>query len=132
MTRTFRLAPPNQSAAALKEVPPPECRRCQEVARRYVTGQLNRKGNAGRPYYKCCGEFYCFADFRGYHPNNPPCDCDRPSRMQIAGPERNPPGGLHYVCMWGVCDFYSALVDENGRQECFGWQRDGALRAKPC
>ncbi|KAK2031742.1 hypothetical protein LX32DRAFT_257372 [Colletotrichum zoysiae] len=132
MTRALRLAPPKQSAAALKEIPPPDCGNCKAAARRYITGHSNRKGNAGRPYYRCCGVFYCFADLRGYHPDNPRCNCDRPSRMQIAGPERNPPGGLHYVCMWGGCDFYLAHVDENGKQECFSWRRYGETSPTRC
>ncbi|KAK2038244.1 hypothetical protein LZ31DRAFT_479318 [Colletotrichum somersetense] len=99
------------------EIPPPNCRKCGEVASRYITRRSNRNGNVGRPYYRCCKDFYSFADLRGYHPYNPRCDCGLPSRMQIAGRERRTAGGLHFVCTGGLCDFYSELVDEDGEQE---------------
>ncbi|KAK2037077.1 hypothetical protein LZ31DRAFT_426802, partial [Colletotrichum somersetense] len=100
-------------------IPPPLCRSCRAPTTRHVTRSSNRKGNAGRPYYKClpCNKFHCFADSRGCDPRNPNCSCGQPSRMQVAGRERNPPGGLHFVCQNGGCDFYLPRVNDNGVHE---------------
>ncbi|KAK1994447.1 hypothetical protein LX36DRAFT_541431, partial [Colletotrichum falcatum] len=96
-------------------IPPPACLGCGALTWLQIVRASNPKGNAGRPYYKCpqCGKFSCFADHRGCHPNNPLCACYVPSRMQVAGPDRTPPRGLHYVCRWGNCDFYSPRYNEN-------------------
>ena len=78
----------------------------------------NRKGNAGRPYYKCqhCSKFLCFVDDRGNDPNNPPCHCGASSKTQVAGREKKVPGGIHYVCRLGGCDFYKPNIGEDGNQ----------------
>lgn len=36
--------------------------------------------------------------------------------MQIAGPERQVPRGVHYVCRLGTCGFYTLAVDPQLRQ----------------
>ncbi|WDK19265.1 hypothetical protein CGRA01v4_10552 [Colletotrichum graminicola] len=109
----LRVAP---LAVAVEDISPPECLKCGAQSRRRITRPSNRKGNAGRPYYiRCrCDNFCCFADLRGCHPSNPHCaNCDCPSRMQVAGRVRNPPGGLHYVCQRPTCDFHSPRINEN-------------------
>ncbi|KAK1974723.1 hypothetical protein LZ30DRAFT_539133, partial [Colletotrichum cereale] len=89
-------------------IPPPVCRLCRAPTSWRITRSSNRKRNAGRPYYICCPckKFSCFADDRGCHPSNHNYYCGHSSRMQLAGRERNPSGGLHYVCQQGTCDYY--------------------------
>ncbi|CZT07001.1 uncharacterized protein RAG0_12584 [Rhynchosporium agropyri] len=86
----------------------PNCRSCQRETVHRVTRVSNRKGNANRPYYICipCDKFQCFDDDRGNDPRNPPCLCHVPSRQQVAGLDTSIPGGLHYVCGSGACEFY--------------------------
>jgi hypothetical protein len=83
-----------------------------------VTRSSNRNGNAGRPYHKCisCRYFFGFADDRGNNPNNQMCGCGESSRLQRAGENSSNPGGLHYVCRLGTCDYYAVKVDENQEQ----------------
>lgn len=83
-----------------------------------ITGSLNRNGNAGRPYHKCisCRKFLGFADERGNDPNNPMCNCGESSKAQRAGENSSNPGGLHYVCRLGTCDYYVVRMDENQEQ----------------
>lgn len=78
----------------------------------------NRNGNAGRPFHKCIvyKKFLGFADDRGNNPNNPPCGCGVSSKAQVAGRESGNPGGLHYVCKLGICDFYAVDLGEDQRQ----------------
>lgn len=86
---------------------------------RNITRSSNRNGNAGRPYYKCfgrCNKFVCFDDMKGVYACNPPCHCGKPSRMQVAGIDRNPPGGIHYVCIRGNCRFYALRIGEDNSQ----------------
>ncbi|KAH8655689.1 hypothetical protein BX600DRAFT_385793, partial [Xylariales sp. PMI_506] len=90
---------------------PPTCFLCNKPSVRMITRKSNRKGNAERPYYKChpCDKFLCFADKRGNDPTNPVCHCGASSRRQIAGRETRNPGGVHFVCRLGTCDFYAPL-----------------------
>ncbi|OJD10148.1 hypothetical protein ACJ73_09917 [Blastomyces percursus] len=78
---------------------PPNCRSCHHPSSREVTRASNRKGNAGRPYYKChrCNKFLCFADDRGNDPSNPPCYCGVLSRRQVAGYDKHVPRGMHFA-----------------------------------
>ncbi|KAK2005426.1 hypothetical protein LZ32DRAFT_183773 [Colletotrichum eremochloae] len=41
------------ASSASDYIPPPLCRSCRAPTTRHVTRSSNRKGNAGRPYYKC-------------------------------------------------------------------------------
>lgn len=97
---------------------PPHCFSCNKPSQRMVTRSSNRNANGGRPYYKCisCGYFFAFADERGNNPDNPSCDCGESSRLQRAGENSSNPGGLHYVCRLGTCDYYEVKVDENQEQ----------------
>ncbi|KAK1984585.1 hypothetical protein LZ30DRAFT_711011 [Colletotrichum cereale] len=109
--RVLRDVPP---AVPEDDIPPPDCRECGGPTTLRITRSSNRRGNAGRPYYICVpcrGRFCSFGDNRGCHPDNPPCDCGRPSRLQVAGRDRNPPGRIHYVCQRGGCDFYRFRAD---------------------
>ncbi|KAG8666665.1 hypothetical protein FPOAC1_011475 [Fusarium poae] len=106
---------------SLAEAPllPPPCFQCNSPSRRYVTRSSNLNGNASRPYYKCikCPKFLCFADQRGNVTNNPPCQCGKSSKFQVAGWTNRQPGGLHLVCRMGACGYYSSVVDQNGEQK---------------
>lgn len=97
----------------------PRCCICQVPTTRHITRNSNRTGNANRPYYKClpCNEFKCFEDDRGILYGNPLCECRIPSRMQVSGPHRRVPRGVHYVCRWGECDFYSPQLDAQQQQQ---------------
>ena len=96
----------------------PNCRVCHRPASRDITRASNRKGNAGRPYYKCipCGNFLRFDDIRGNESRNPLCHCQVSSRMQVSGPDTRVARGLHYVCRLGACDFYEVRRDAQQRQ----------------
>ncbi|KAH8889417.1 hypothetical protein GQ53DRAFT_869787, partial [Thozetella sp. PMI_491] len=95
---------------------PPECSLCRKLGTRGVTRKSNRKGNAGRPYYKYypCDNFLGFVDSRGNDPNNPPCHCGFSSKRQVAGPEKKIARGIHFVCRMGTCDFYAPLKNSEG------------------
>lgn len=67
-----------------------------------------------------CGKFFSFADERGNNPDNPPCDYGESSRLQRAAENSSNPGGLHYVCRLGTCDYYAVKVDENQEQITLG------------
>lgn len=98
----------------------PLCRRCDEPLTRRITRSSNRTGNAGRPYYRCngCNTFGCWDDDRGVDPiRNPLCDCGIPSRRQVAGPQKNVPWGLHYVCLKGMCDYYEEAREEGTQKQ---------------
>ncbi|KAJ5718250.1 hypothetical protein N7488_003896 [Penicillium malachiteum] len=107
--RPPQLAPPPQS--------PPSCRECGRRSTRRITQQSNKKGNAGRPFYKClrCDKFLCFDDRRGNDVSNPLCYCGASSKEQRAGPDKRVPGGLHFVCRLGCCDFYQAHRNSRGQ-----------------
>ncbi len=97
----------NMTAILLSEhTVSPKCLRCSDSTSRFVTRQSNRKGNAGRPYYKClrCDKFSCFDDTRGIDGLNPRCLCDSASRRQLSGQERG--RKVHYVCVSGRCDYF--------------------------
>lgn len=96
----------------------PDCRICHQPASRTLTKTSNRKGNAGRPFYKCfpCDRFICFDDTRGNDSRNPLCHCQISSKMQVSGPEKEISRGLHYVCRVGACDYYEACRDTHQRQ----------------
>ncbi|KAF2498794.1 hypothetical protein BU16DRAFT_443877, partial [Lophium mytilinum] len=85
---------------------------------RFVTRRSNRKGNTGRPYFKClsCDRFLCFADRRGNDPSNPLCFCGASIKRQISGPEKDVARGVHFVCRLGECAFYRICVDANHQQ----------------
>lgn len=109
---TALTAPPSTAVA-------PACVRCRKKTQRFITRPSNRKGNAGRPYYKCvpCGKFARFDDERGNDDRNPPCDgCGHPSKRQVAGDDTLVPGGIHYVCSQGTCDFYQPHLNRDGVQ----------------
>lgn len=96
----------------------PICPLCGGEPKYFITRRSNRNGNAKRPYYKCleCNKFVTFADERGINANNPVCDCDHPSRMQVAGKSSATPRGLHYVCVVGRCDFFERAKSPAGKQ----------------
>ncbi|KAL8407729.1 hypothetical protein RB594_006534 [Gaeumannomyces avenae] len=97
----------------------PACVNCRQRTKRFITRASNRNGNAGRPYYKCvpCRKFACFDDERGNDDRNPPCDeCGYPSKRQAAGRDTKVPGGIHYVCSQGTCDFYKPHLNKEGEQ----------------
>jgi hypothetical protein len=104
------LAPPPTEA--------PACFHCSQESTLLQTRYSNRKGNAGRPFYKCvaCDQFLCFADWRGNDPNNPLCHCGQSSKRQVAGYDRQIPRGVHYVCRLGSCDFYAVCRNSSGGQ----------------
>lgn len=97
---------------------PPICSRCNSPSQRKTTRSSNRNGNAGRPYDKCtnCGNFLGFADERGNNPNNPLCHCGQSSKAQVTGQNSGNPGGLHYVCRLGTCDYYYVRRNRNNEQ----------------
>lgn len=86
----------------------PKCIKCNKPTTFSITRLSNRKGNGGRPYYKCipCKKFSCFADDRGNDRSNPQCHCGLKSRRQVSGPEKRGPRQVHYVCRVGGCDYY--------------------------
>lgn len=94
--------------------PPPDCFRCHNPATSHITKSSNRKGNAGRLYYKCvpCNKFLSFADDRGDDPRNPQCECGYASKRQVSGPEKG--RKIHFVCKTGSCEFYSLAVSKEG------------------
>ncbi len=106
----IRLLPPPTTA--------PDCRVCHKPGTRLITRASNRTGNANRPYYKCvpCKKFLRFDDNRGNDASNPLCYCQTSSKMQVAGPHKSVPRGLHYVCLSGACDYYEVRLDEKERQ----------------
>ncbi|KLU89499.1 hypothetical protein MAPG_08470 [Magnaporthiopsis poae ATCC 64411] len=98
---------------------PPRCAYCSKITERFTTRSSNRKGNAGRPYYKCvpCDNFAVFDDERGNDSRNPPCKgCGHPSKRQVAGHNTRVPGGIHYVCSRGTCNFYRRHLNKDGVQ----------------
>lgn len=105
------------SVLAPEPVKAPDCIQCGVPTNLRYTRTSNRKGNAGRPYYKCvpCNKFHCFADKRGNDPTNPPCHCGKSSKRQISGPEKSVARQVHYVCRIGGCDFYD--VCRNAQQK---------------
>ncbi|KAL8380776.1 hypothetical protein RB595_005185 [Gaeumannomyces hyphopodioides] len=121
--KTVSTAPtiPRSTVATLTVATPtaPACVYCREKTQRFITRSSNRNGNAGRPYYKCvpCNKFARFDDERGNDRRNPPCDgCGHPSKRQVAGGDARVPGGVHYVCSQGTCDFYKPHLNKDGVQ----------------
>ncbi|KAH7207875.1 uncharacterized protein BKA55DRAFT_586364 [Fusarium redolens] len=92
---------------------PPVCFLCNSPSQRLTTRYSNPNGNAGRPFHKCtnCQKFLVFADERGNFLDNPQCHCGESSKAQIAGRNSRNPGGLHYVCRLGTCDYYAIETD---------------------
>ncbi|KAH7232501.1 hypothetical protein B0J15DRAFT_409228 [Fusarium solani] len=123
-TISFDISTASAVVLGLPPNNPPNCFICQQRSVRFKTRTSNRKGNAGRPYYKCvhCRKFLAFADQRGNDPQNPPCHCALSSKRQAAGQEKG--SGLHYVCRNGTCDFYAPCLDNGGNQVSV----DGDLR----
>ncbi|KAL2139005.1 hypothetical protein VTI28DRAFT_5910 [Corynascus sepedonium] len=97
---------------------PPLCRLCKRPSKMFITRHSNRKGNAGCRYYKCQprSEFLCFADYRGNHPDNPPCHCGVSSKKQLTGRETRVSRGVRYVCRLGECTFYRPYISGSGEQ----------------
>ncbi|KXJ87066.1 hypothetical protein Micbo1qcDRAFT_208463 [Microdochium bolleyi] len=95
---------------------PRHCPRCDQPGSYHITRQSNRKGNAGRPFYRCdpCGKFIAFDDDRGLGVHNPPCACGSPARRQVAGPEKAVARHVHYVCARGGCDYYAPHRGDDG------------------
>lgn len=96
---------------------PTKCFRCNGRSSRHVVKATNMKGNAGKPYYRCadrpkreCG-FLVFSDSQGNSVDNPPCDCNASSKLQVAGPDKG--RQAHYVCRLGECDFWQAGSSDN-------------------
>jgi hypothetical protein len=98
----------------------PDCHRCGGPPVLRIVGNLNIKGNAGRPYYKCdsCDLFLVFNDERGNDANNLPCYCGASSKMQVSGPETKIPRRLHFVCRLGTCSFFEAALDIDSNYVC--------------
>lgn len=117
-----RIGLPYSSVLAPGPVLAPDCIQCTRPTSLLYTRTSNRKGNAGRPYYKCvpCDKFHCFADQRGNDPTNTPCDCGKSSKRQISGPEKG--RQVHYVCRIGGCDFYKA--HKNTQQETINLDKE--------
>ncbi|EJT79404.1 hypothetical protein GGTG_04488 [Gaeumannomyces tritici R3-111a-1] len=67
----------------------PACVNCRQMTKRFITRASNRNGNAGRPYY---------------------------NKRQVAGRDTKVPGGIHYVCSQGTCDFYKPHLNKEGEQ----------------
>ncbi|KAG7403635.1 hypothetical protein Forpe1208_v016332 [Fusarium oxysporum f. sp. rapae] len=97
---------------------PPICFMCNSPSQRFITRSSNRNGNAGRPFDKCtnCRKFLGFADERGNVPDNPLCHCGESSKTQVNGQNRGNPGGLHFVCRLGTCDYYAVGMNRNHEQ----------------
>jgi hypothetical protein len=108
--RGICLAPPPATV--------PDCHLCHQPSERKITRTSNRKGNAGRPFYKCfpCDNFLCFDDRRGNLPSNPLCYCQVSSKLQVSGPDKRVARALHYVCRLGACDYYEVYRDAHQRQ----------------
>ncbi|KAH8822102.1 hypothetical protein F5884DRAFT_746377 [Xylogone sp. PMI_703] len=85
----------------------PNCILCQRPTTREVTKIWNRNGHGGRPYFRCghCDKFHSFADNQGISKQNPLCQCDQHSRLELAGrwKGRSP----YFTCATGACNFYS-------------------------
>lgn len=96
----------------------PDCIHCGRPTTLRTTRTSNRKGNAGRPYFKCipCRKFHCFADNRGNDPRNPRCFCNVSSKTQVSGPEKRVARGVHYVCRLGKCNYYGICLDDQNLQ----------------
>lgn len=117
VTLSFDLASIRATRLASPPNSPPTCNRCDRLSSRLTTRTTNRKGNAGRPYYKClpCNKFLCFIDDRGNDPNNPPCYCEESSKTYMAGSEKRVPRGLFFSCRQGACDFHKPLRNDRGQ-----------------
>ena len=96
----------------------PDWRRCGKPSDEFVTKTSNRNNNAGRPYFKCvpCDKFLVFNDIFGNDPENPIFYRGVSSKRQVAGRYRQVPGGVHYVCRLGCCNFYMPQMGNTGRQ----------------
>ncbi|CAG8316645.1 unnamed protein product [Penicillium salamii] len=107
--RPIRLAPPPDT--------PPRCTRCDCLGSEKITRTTNRKGNAGRHYYKYlpCDKFLCFIDDRGNDPTNPSCHCEVSSKTYLAGSEKRVPRGLFFACRLGACDFHQPFRNSRGQ-----------------
>ena len=108
---------PNEHPATTNPPPCLVCG-CDTISDQVAVGNLN--GNGGRPYFKCrkCGEFACFRDMRGVHPENPPCECPEKyaSCIQVAGKDKSNvfPRGVHFTCAVGRCQFFQWGLEANG------------------
>ena len=108
VTVTFDIESSRLAQLASPPQAPPRCPRCRKFGIQETTRPSNRKGNAGRRYYKCrpCKKFLCFIDDRGNDPSNPPCHCGVSSKTEMVGTDKRVLRGLHYVCRLGCCEFY--------------------------
>lgn len=94
----------------------PTCQNCDQPAIRKLASPLNTN-NAGRPYYICPScpwdfRWVCWADTKGMAMENPPCDCDLPSRLDIIGQHKGEKAGrAFWTCVTGNCGYYSENMD---------------------
>lgn len=94
----------------------PTCRNCNEVAVRQLASLLN-PANPGRPYYICPScpredRWVCWEDTKGVSAWNPPCDCEKPSRLDIIGKRKKLKAGMGFwSCARGKCWYYSENRD---------------------
>lgn len=101
----------------------PTCSSCNKTATRKITGETNRNGNAGRPYYFCCsGHKYVFItwdDTLGISPGNPQCWCSYYSRRNTV---KGHPASDWYACCSGECSLRQNLVgpmpNSTGQEGC--------------
>ncbi|KAH7132765.1 hypothetical protein EDB81DRAFT_763290 [Dactylonectria macrodidyma] len=90
----------------------PTCRSCGKPCKHIPTKNLNRYGNAGRPYYTCEDNshsrrvFGCFDDAIGVSRDNPPCRCGYASRRT----RRNDGASHFFSCPVGRCGW--SLTDD--------------------
>lgn len=103
---------------------PPRCFQCDLPSVCCVTRRSNRKGNAGRKYFKCvrCRKFLVFADDLGNQPGNPPCECGHSSKREVSVKEKLTSEGkrawkVYFVCRLGTCDFYQEGEGRGGTSD---------------
>jgi hypothetical protein len=81
------------------------CKKCGSEGTNSITREGRRTGNGGRPFSRCEQHgFIGWLDNRGIHADNPVCDCGRPSRRGVAGPEKG--RRIFLTCAEGRCEFY--------------------------
>ncbi|KAK4161000.1 hypothetical protein QBC43DRAFT_324271 [Cladorrhinum sp. PSN259] len=83
----------------------PKCKSCSNLSRLGITGQNNKRGNAGRPFYKCgpCDNWITWGDLKGCDRGNDECKCQKLSRTIVCGPESRCPGKRFWKCASGNC-----------------------------
>ncbi|KAL2832673.1 hypothetical protein BJY01DRAFT_253828 [Aspergillus pseudoustus] len=98
-----RFRTQSQSHSQPQTQPRPTCREC-DTTLTLDRVRNNNKGNKGRLYYRCdrCGEFRAWADLQGVYEQNPLCQCEVPSRLDVSKD-----GEWYFSCATRQCGFWT-------------------------